>query len=226
MQKIFSCDSPLIQMLNRVTDFMLVNLLYLLCCIPLITIGAARTALYHVSFLWEENEDAGAKAYLLAFVRNFRQSFIPWCCVVLSGCVLTYCALLTYVHQIPGSFLFWIALVLLLILYGLILSQLFGFCAKFNCTLHQYLQNALLLGLAHPLVSLIHIALAVLPWAMLVLWPETFLHLVPLWLLAYFSAQGRIHAKLAKPIYDRVWASHVEAQDQNGGMEPCSQNRR
>lgn len=219
MQKLFACDSPLIQQLNRVTDYILVNILYLLCCVPLITIGAARSALYSVSYIWEENEDAGVKAYLMAFAGNFRQSILPWCYVAFSGCLLAYCAFLTYVHQIPGSFVFWTALVLLLVIYGLILSQLFGLCAKFNCTPARYLQNSLLLGMANPLISLIHLALAVLPWAMLALWTETFLRLIPLWLLGYFSIQGRLHAKLSKPIYARLWDNHLKEQNQDGGRK-------
>ena len=42
-------DSPLIQFLNKVTDLFILNLLCLICCIPVITIGAALTAKYDVA---------------------------------------------------------------------------------------------------------------------------------------------------------------------------------
>ena len=46
MKNIFSYDSKLIIMLEGVANTMLLNILFLLCCIPVVTIGAAFTALF------------------------------------------------------------------------------------------------------------------------------------------------------------------------------------
>ena len=42
MSKIFDLDSPFMRVLNRVADLMILNFLMIICCIPIITIGAAR----------------------------------------------------------------------------------------------------------------------------------------------------------------------------------------
>ena len=40
MKSFFNYDSPFFQFLNRVADLIIVNVLFLVCCVPLITVGA------------------------------------------------------------------------------------------------------------------------------------------------------------------------------------------
>ena len=49
MKALFNADSPLMRFLSRVADIMLLNALWLLCCVPIVTAGAATTAMYHVT---------------------------------------------------------------------------------------------------------------------------------------------------------------------------------
>ena len=43
-----SSDSKIIQFLNRLGELILLNLCFLLCCLPVVTVGAASAALYKV----------------------------------------------------------------------------------------------------------------------------------------------------------------------------------
>ena len=48
--KIFDLDSSLMNVLNKMADLMWLNILTLICCIPIITAGAAFTlSLIHIS---------------------------------------------------------------------------------------------------------------------------------------------------------------------------------
>lgn len=42
-------DSPVIVFLTTVADFMILNILFILCCAPVITIGPAVSALYTIT---------------------------------------------------------------------------------------------------------------------------------------------------------------------------------
>ena len=46
----FSLDSKFMQALSRIADLILLNLVFLVTCIPIFTIGAASAALYSVAF--------------------------------------------------------------------------------------------------------------------------------------------------------------------------------
>ena len=46
MGKLFNLDSPVMQGLSKVADLIVLNLMTVLCSLPVITAGAARAALY------------------------------------------------------------------------------------------------------------------------------------------------------------------------------------
>ena len=41
-------NSPVMAFLNKMTDLILLNVIWLIACIPVVTIGAATTAMYYV----------------------------------------------------------------------------------------------------------------------------------------------------------------------------------
>lgn len=49
MRHLFDIESPLMTWLSRLADLMVLNLLWLLSCVPIITVGAATAALYSAS---------------------------------------------------------------------------------------------------------------------------------------------------------------------------------
>ena len=50
-------DGRIMGLLNRLGDLFLLNIIYLVSCIPVVTIGAATTALYYTTFKMAENSD-------------------------------------------------------------------------------------------------------------------------------------------------------------------------
>ena len=49
MSSFFSMDSPAMRFLSRVCDLMILNLMAIVCCIPIVTAGASLTALYTIT---------------------------------------------------------------------------------------------------------------------------------------------------------------------------------
>lgn len=65
MGNLFNLDSGFSKFMNRVSDLFLLNILWVICSIPIITIGASTTALYSVNLnLLSENEGHITKAFL------------------------------------------------------------------------------------------------------------------------------------------------------------------
>ena len=59
MDKFFNMDGPVMRGLTRVFDLVLLNLLTVLCSIPLITIGASLAAMHSVLLKMVRNEEIG-----------------------------------------------------------------------------------------------------------------------------------------------------------------------
>ena len=87
--KFFDLDSSLMQGLNKVADLMFLNLLTLLCCVPVVTAGASFTALHYVALKIVRNEECYiARDFFKSFRRNLRQGTIIWLLMLFLALVL------------------------------------------------------------------------------------------------------------------------------------------
>ena len=87
--KIFDLDSPLINVLNKMADLMWLNILTLICCIPIITAGAAFTSMHYVALKIVRNEESYiTRSFFKSFKTNFRQATLIWLMILLIAAVL------------------------------------------------------------------------------------------------------------------------------------------
>lgn len=77
--KFFSLDSPLMKFLGRMADLMWLNLLTVVCCIPIFTIGASVTAMHYVCLKMVRDEEGYiTKDFFKSFKLNFKQATAIW----------------------------------------------------------------------------------------------------------------------------------------------------
>ena len=89
MGNIFSLDSPLFRVCSKIADIFLLNLIFVITCIPVVTIGASVTALHFISKKMIKGEEGYIiRGFLKAFKDNFRQSTGIYLIMALIGCVL------------------------------------------------------------------------------------------------------------------------------------------
>ena len=79
MNSFFNYEGPFFNVLNRLSDLVILNVLWFICCLPIVTIGASTTALYYVTIKIVNDEDAYvAKNFFKSFRQNFLQSTVIW----------------------------------------------------------------------------------------------------------------------------------------------------
>ena len=72
MGSFFNVDSPFMNVMNKICDLVLISLVYIILCIPIITIGPATTALYYATVKVVRRE----RGYLFGeFFRSFKSNF-------------------------------------------------------------------------------------------------------------------------------------------------------
>lgn len=72
-------DSPVMNLLSTIADLIVLHLLFVICCLPIVTVGAAYTAKYYVAMKIIRGEDSGVIIpFFKAFIRNFKQATIVW----------------------------------------------------------------------------------------------------------------------------------------------------
>ncbi len=86
--KLFAFDSPVMQAINKVTDYVILNLLWIVCSLPIFTAGAAMSAKYYVGMkLYRGQEPAVCKSFFFSFKNNFKQTVFP---SVIIGVVMAF----------------------------------------------------------------------------------------------------------------------------------------
>lgn len=78
MRGVFNPDSPMMRALGVVWDLIVLNLLFLVCCIPVVTIGPAITALHYVTTKMAGEKDGTPVVgnFFKSFRANFRQGVL------------------------------------------------------------------------------------------------------------------------------------------------------
>ena len=198
----FSYDSPFMRGLSRVADMIVVNVLFVLCCLPLLTYGAARTALYEIAFRWEEGDRVAGREFLRRFRQNLRPAFLPGLCMLGLGGLLAVNLLLCLRAGAP---LFMLASTLLLcLLYLAFREQVFLYGARFVCSRREQLRSGAIMTAAALFRALAIGLLLGLPLLLAAWMPAVFLQALPLWLLIYYAAAVWPAARLMKKPYARI----------------------
>ena len=91
LQGFFNYDNPIWRFVGRLGDMILLNVLWILCSLPIVTIGASTTALYYCTLKIVRNEDDGdIKMFFKSFKLNFKQATIIWIPMLLLGMLLVF----------------------------------------------------------------------------------------------------------------------------------------
>ena len=133
--------------LNKLGDIVIANLLFILCCIPVITIGPSLTALYHCMMRTVKGNNNGTtKTFFRAFKENFKQSLIIWLLILAAGTmIILNIRFLLHAEGSAAHMLFYLSVgvLTLLIIFTL---YIFPVIATFANTLGALCRNAFLLA--------------------------------------------------------------------------------
>ena len=167
---IFSLDGRLARFLNRLGDLIVLNLLTLLCAVPIVTLGASFSALYQVTMKMVRGEEQGtASAFFRAFRDNLKQSTLIWLLGGGISAVLVFDIWL--LNRTDYSFVRYYkpVLAVLLMLVAIFTVFIFVVQARFENTLGNTVKNGILFCLMHPIKSVLMALLISCPFALLFL---------------------------------------------------------
>ncbi len=199
--KLFSPDSKFMRAMSTLGDLILLNLAFLLCCVPVLTIGAAAAALYTVAFrLVRGTEGRVLARFFSAFRQNLRRALPLWLLLLLAGAVAVL-DIWIFAAFSGALRLVEIPFVLLLLLTLFTASYAFPLLSQFDNTVKGTLRNALTLSLGYLPRTLVATALNVFPFALLLFDVYLFLNAGFLWVFLWFSAAAFLNAKLLEKVF-------------------------
>ena len=187
----FSYDSKPMQILTFVGDLIIINFLYLVCSLPIVTMGAAQAGLHTAIKVLLDPEDnrSPSGSFFRGFASGFGTITLTW------GAI----GLLFLLEALAAAFMgssVWVV-VIALVICAIFLSLIPMIHSRFGCTFGQLIRNAFYVLFAHPLRSLAVTAVIFFPLFALsdallgfLKWFDMYVFMAwtPIWGSVYFSA--------------------------------------
>ena len=159
LQGLFNYDNPVWRFIGKLGDLILLNILWIICSIPVFTIGASTTAVYYVTLkLARDEDDSTIRSFFRSFKNNFKQATAIWLILLAAGLVLSVDfwffisgqmalggILKTVLTAVSGG---------MLLIYMFILTYVFPLQARFYNPVKRTIMNAFFMSVRHLLQTI------------------------------------------------------------------------
>lgn len=164
MGRLFDMDNKFFRFMGRLADLCILNVLCILCCIPVVTAGASITAMFYVTMKMVRNEEAYiARSFFKSFKENFRQAtVINIIMLVIAGVLYVD---FRVAKSMPGtaSTVFQYLFLIFAILYVMLFTYIYPVLAKFYNSIKNTFRNAILMSVRHLPYTVLMIIVSICP---------------------------------------------------------------
>lgn len=211
--KLFNPDSRIMIFLSRVADLVILNILWLVCCVPVVTIGASTTAMYHVIRHWQKDSVSSiVRDFFQSFKEDFKQATPVYLILLIPTAAVVMNAMMIFNPEnsaaVPSYLLvIWFISALILLFIS---SFVYPVMAFFADSIFKTLRNAMVLALANlPRTILISI-LNLLPVILLFVNLSFFLQSSIFWLMIGGALVAYLNMSILKPVFKKLVPSEFE----------------
>ncbi len=152
MERMFSTDNLVMQWITKFACAAYLNVLWLICCLPVVTAGASTTALFYVAERMARDEEGSiARDFFRSFRQNFRQATGIWLILLAAGALLGADGYVLWHLRYTNGF--WTICLAVLFAaagaYAVVLMYIFPLLARFENSTKEMFKNALMIGVRY-----------------------------------------------------------------------------
>lgn len=215
MSRFFNMDNKFFTFMSRVADLIMLNVVFLICCIPIVTIGASVTAMNYVTLKMARNEESYIiRGFFKSFKENFKQSTIIWL-IMLVGAVIWVLDFLIMRQTGGAGFMKFIIYVLYMILfiYSMVLTYIFPILAKFENSIKNTFKNAFLMAVRHLPWTILLLIITFVPISITLIFPIVMVYGLLVWILVGFALTAFINSLIFRKVFDHYIPQEEEEVD-------------
>lgn len=205
MKNIFSHEGVLFRFTERMGNLILLNLLYLLFCIPIVTIGPATAALHYVTLKYAaDEEDRVWVPFFHSFRQNVKQGMIIGVITTAVGIFLAFDLYWIYQMVSAGQTFDKVVLVLVslaCIIYLMMTAYIYPLLARYDNSIKQMFRTAIILAVRHLPATLCMAVISAAPILLLMYTPTTFMLSLTFYCFIGFAAIAFMQDKLMNRIF-------------------------
>lgn len=206
MKSLFRLDSPFMLFLSRAADLIIANALFLLCCLPVVTIGASLSALHKVTRSIVLEEDGGVvKPFFRAFLSNWKQATAGYLviAVFLAGLGVDLVLSLSYLTGNSLMICKWICAMLAVIILA-IGNYYFQLITRYENTIRQHAMNSAILAVVKLPRTAAMVLLTLLPVLIAFVSMQVFLSTLIFWIIIGFAFVSYMQSSLMRPVFHQL----------------------
>ncbi|MDO4620016.1 MAG: YesL family protein [Lachnospiraceae bacterium] len=212
MGSFFSEDNPVFRFLGLVTDLILLNLFTLICCIPVVTGGAALSAMhYSLLHLLRGEESYISRMFFTQFKKNLKSATPLWLLMlVFAGLSWMDIQILRSTDAaVPQPVRY--AFFMLVLLLFMVIQYMMPLVSRYECSLKEYVVQSAVLAVGF-LPRTVLMVLLEAAWALLFV--TYWQYLLPLYLLLGFTGPGMLRALLYNGIFKKLEAGLKKPEEE------------
>lgn len=210
--KKFGIDNPFFAFMGRVGDILILNILFVITSIPIVTIGMSLSAMYRVTLRMARKEsNYVAKEYFRACREEWKKSTVIWLIMLVSGGVLVFDVAVgkdmwNALNAAVGALIF---------IWGMLFTYVFAVQARFENTVKNIFKNALYMAVRHFPFTVIMMVLNAIPALCILFGSMTMALATPIYVAAGFAVTARINSIFLSRIFRRYAQKEEEAEDES-----------
>lgn len=206
--KFFNLDSPVMQALSKMADLMWLNVLTLICCIPIVTVGASLTAMHYMALKIVRNEECYiTRSFFKSFKENFKQGTVIWLIMLAVLLVLVGDFFIMKYSGLEFNKALQIIIIAIGVLYLFTVMFVFPVLAKFDNTIRRTIKNAFLMSIMQFPKTILMVIMFAIPPVVFVLYPQA----IPVVFLFGLSVPAWLSAKLYNKFFQKLEDQILEA---------------
>ncbi|MCF4120998.1 YesL family protein [Antribacter sp. KLBMP9083] len=220
MRRIFDADSPLLRFLTKVADLMILNIVFVVTSVPVITLGASLTALNYTAMKIVTNEcESVTGDYFRSLRANFRQGTLLGLAVAFLALVLAAWYMAVEILDVPALAQLVLQAICYLVAFRVVLAALYAFpyLAKFENSVRDVLNNSRLMSLRHLFASLTVLLVTALPVVITVFYPAATVYGL-LWFLIGFAGTAFVNGFVFTSIFGTYIAPQTTVSVESAGV--------
>ena len=201
---ILNLESPFMVKASWFGNLIVLNLLWLLCCLPVITIGPATIAMNYVIFQHHiGRSDVVVRPFFKSFRRDFKQGLMLGIPLTVLFGLMIFNGLYIAAASAEGISHLWISFVLLVLFVGAMITYGFPLLARYDLSLGNVINNSLVFFLQNLKLSFSAMLMHFLPVVLIMFLPDIFVKVSFLYVLLGGSGVAYVNNRALLKIFDR-----------------------
>lgn len=211
MNRLFTLDNPVSRFLERVFDLIYLNILCLVCCIPIITIGSSVTALYYCMIKIKRERDSYiTKMFFQSFKTNLKQGILMTILFIGLAVFLLFDIHICNSFNLAYKEYIKVALYILLEIFAIVISYAFPILAQFDSTIRQNLKISLIMAIGNLGCTIFILVLNALPFVLYLFFTEIFWTTFPIWITLGFSFIAMVNTQM----FVKIFAKYIPENEE------------